>query len=144
MTRLQRLDPAVKHADKKEQAALKQVAAAQSEVNIEQDKLLQLKEYRDEYINRRDRMQASYSVIELQEFNRFLSQLDDTIKKQMSVIKLRQSQLDEQRSRWLKTQINSKVIHQVVKNLSQEEIVKQARSEQKAMDEFSLRKSQNR
>lgn len=144
MTRLQRLDPAVKHADKKEQAALKQVAAAQSEVNIEQNKLSQLKEYRDEYINRRDRKQASYSVIELQEFNRFLSQLDDTIKKQMSVIKLRQSQLDEQRSRWLKTQINSKVIHQVVKNLSQEEIVKQARSEQKAMDEFSLRKSQNR
>ncbi|NNE64719.1 MAG: flagellar export protein FliJ [Gammaproteobacteria bacterium] len=144
MTRLERLDPAVKHADKKEQAALKQVAAAQSEVNIEQNKLSQLKDYRDEYINRRDRMQASHSVIELQEFNRFLSQLDDTIKKQMSVIKLRQSQLDEQRSQWLKTQINSKVIHQVVKNLSQEEIVKQARSEQKAMDEFSLRKSQNR
>ena len=144
MTRLERLDPAVKHADKKEQAALKLVAAAQREVNIEQNKLSQLRDYRDEYINRRDQKQASYSVIELQEFNRFLGQLDDTIKKQMSVIKLRQSQLDEQRARWLKTQINSKVIHQVVENLSQEEIVKQARSEQKVMDEFSLRKSQIR
>ncbi len=144
MTRIEKLDPAVQHADKKEQAALKQVALAQSEVNLEQNKLSLLSEYRAEYINRQDQMQSSFSVIELQEFNRFLNQLDDTIKKQMGIIKLRQGELDRQRSLWRKTQISSKVMHQVVENLHQQELVKRARSEQKAMDEFSLRKSQNR
>lgn len=144
MTRIERLDPALKHADEKEQAALTQLAAAQAEVNIEEEKLAQLREYREEYINRRNQVQMSCSVIELQEFNRFLNQLDETIKKQIRVTELRQSQLDEQRAQWLKAQINSKVINQVIENLQQEEIVKEMRSEQKLMDEFSLRKVQGR
>ena len=144
MTRIQKLDPAVQHADKKEQAALQKVSVAQGEVSLEQNKLTQLRQYRAEYIQRLEQMQSSHSVIELQEFNRFLSQLDDTIRQQMGIIQLRQNELDRLRSLWHKTQISSKVIHQVVDNLHQQQVREQTRTEQKAMDEFSLRKSQNR
>ncbi len=144
MTRAQQFDPVVQHADKKEQDALQIVAQSQNQVSIEQNKLLQLENYRTEYMNKQDQSQLSCSVIELQEFNRFLVQLDDTIKKQMDIIRLREKELEYRRASWQETRINSKVMHQVVENLQQEEQVEQLRSEQKAMDEFSQRKLQNR
>ena len=122
MTRIKKLDPAVQHADKKEQAALQKVSVAQGEVSLEQNKLTQLRQYRAEYCQRLEQMQSSHSVIELQEFNRFISQLDDTIRQQMGVIQLRQNELDRLRSLWHKTQISSKVIHQVVDNLHQQQL----------------------
>ncbi len=144
MTRAQQFDPVVQHADKKEQDALQVVAQSQNQVRIEQNKLLQLENYRTEYLTKQDQSQLSCSVIELQEFNRFLAQLDDTIKKQMDIIRLRERELEYRRASWQKTRINSKVMHQVVENFQQEEQIEQLRSEQKAMDEFSQRKLQNR
>ncbi len=144
MTRIKRLDPAVRQADKKEQAALKRVAEAQSRVTIEMNKLTQLREYRNEYLHRQDYRQISRSVVELQEFNRFLAQLDDTISKQKVVLEHCEKELDIRRSSWQKTQINCKVMHQVVENLHKEEVLQQIRNEQKIMDEFSLRKRQDR
>lgn len=140
MTRIKRLDPAVRQADEKEQAALKRVAEAQSRVNIEKNKLAQLGEYRNEYLFRQDYSRISLSAIELQEFNRFLAQLDDTISRQQAIIEQCERELDNRRSSWQKTQINCKVMHQVVENLQKEEVLQQMRNEQKVMDEFSLRK----
>ncbi len=62
----------------------------------------------------------------------------------MDIIRLREKELEYRRTSWQETRINSKVMHQVVENLQQEEQVEQLRSEQKAMDEFSQRKLQNR
>lgn len=144
MTRTQQFDPVVQHADKKEQDALQVVAQSQNLVSIEQNKLLQLEKYRTEYFNKQEQTQLSCSAIELQEFNRFLAQLDDTIKKQKDIIQLRERELEYKRVSWRETRINSKVMHQVVENLQREEQIQQLRSEQKAMDEFSQRKSPNR
>ncbi len=144
MTRTQQFDPVVQHADKKEQDALQIVAQSQNRVSIEQNKLHQLETYRTEYLSRQNEAEISCSAIELQEFNRFLAQLDDTIKKQMDIIQLRERELECKRASWQETRINSKVMHRVVENFQQEEQVEQSRIEQKAMDEFSQRKIQNR
>ncbi len=140
MTRVRKFEPVVQHADKKQQDALQIVAQSQNQVHLEQSKLLQLESYRTEYLSKQDHSQLSCSVIELQEFNRFLAQLDDTIKKQKDIIHLRERELRDRRASWRETRINSKVMHQVVENLRQEEQIEQQRSEQKAMDEFSQRK----
>lgn len=144
MTRIQRLDPAVQHADKKEQEALKRVGEAQNRVTVEKNKLAQLEEYRNEYLFQQDYRQISRSAIELQEFNRFLAQLDDTISKQKVVIEQCEKELDNRRTSWQQSQVNCKVMHQVVVNLQKEEALQQIRNEQKSMDEFSLRKRLNR
>lgn len=144
MTRTERLDPVAQHADKKQEEALQQVAQSQNLVSAEQGKLLQLQNYRSEYLNKQNYSQISCSVIELQEFNRFLAQLDETIKMQQEIIKLRENELKRKREAWQETRINSKVMHKVIENLQLQEQVQQARSEQKAMDEFSQRKSRDR
>jgi len=137
MTRTERFDPVVQHADKKEQVALKAVASSQNSVDIEKGKLVQLQAYRNEYYNRQQ--QSSCSVVELQEFNRFLAQLDDTINKQLEVIKLRENELSQKRNVWQQTRVSSKAMHKVVENLQQEEDFELQRVEQKVMDEFSQR-----
>ncbi len=143
MTRTERLNPVVQHADKKQQKALEAVVVAQNRLETEKQKLTQLHSYRTEYLDRQNHARKSCPVIELQEFNRFLVQLDETIKKQIDIIKLREIELDGKRRSWQETRINSKVMHKVVENLQQEEQILQAKVEQKTLDEFSQRKSRN-
>lgn len=140
MTRTERLDPVVQHADKKEQKALKAVALSQSKVEAEKIKLHQLKSYRGEYLNKQNSEEISRPVVEIQEFNRFLAQLEDTIEKQITVIRIREDELERKRKSWLETRVNSNVMHKVVENLQLEEEKQVNRSEQKSMDEFSQRK----
>lgn len=142
MTRTERLDSVVQHADKKEQEALKAVALSQGQVEAEKVKLRQLKSYRSEYLNKQSSTNISCSVMEIQEFNRFLAQLEDTIEKQIDVIRVRENELERKRKSWLESRVKSNVMHKVVENLQAEEEKQNNRNEQKSMDEFSQRKRQ--
>lgn len=144
MRRIERLDPVVQHVDKKQEKALQAVAFSQGQVSSEKNRLDQLMVYRDDYLNKKNQLQQACSVIELQEYCRFLLQLDDTIKKQREVIRLRESELDIKRRAWQTTRIDSNVMHKVVENLEQEDLLQQERKEQKSMDEFAQRKAHHR
>jgi len=139
MTRTERLQPIVQHTDNKQQQALLELARSQEVVDQERAKLAQLKNYKVEYEKSRHLDNRVFSAMELQEFHRFLEQLDDTISKQKQIIKLRKNQLEQKRQCWNETRIKSKVMHKVVDNLQQQEFIEQEHKEQKALDEFSQR-----
>jgi flagellar FliJ protein len=144
MRRIKRLDPVVQHVDKKKDKALQAVAFSQGQVSTEKNRLDQLKIYRNDYLKNKGQLQQACSSLELQEYNRFLVQLDDTIKKQLDVIRLRETELDTKRRAWQITRVDSKVMHKVVENLEQHELLQQERMEQKSMDEFAQRKAHHR
>ena len=144
MRRIERLDSVVQHVDKKKEKALQAVAFSQGQVSTEKNRLDQLMSYRNEYLNNKGHLQQACSAIELQEYSRFLVQLDDTIKKQLEVIRLRETELDTKRRAWQATRVDSKVMHKVVENIEQHDRLQQERKEQKTMDEFAQRKSQHR
>ncbi len=141
MTRTQRLQPVVKHTDKKERHALQQVAQSQAELEIEQGRLKQLQDYKIEYLQKKKYDIGVFTPLELQEFNRFMLQLDQTIERQMELVDLRQVDLDNKRQLWTATRIDSKKMHKVVEKLRKQEILEQERREQKALDEFSQRQN---
>ena len=141
MTRSERLNPVVSHTDKKELQALQAVAVSQNELEMEQVKIDQLKSYKTEYLNKQSTTGMVYSAIDLQEFNRFIGQLDQTIRQQAEIVELRRQALDSKRKIWQTNRINSKVIHKVVNNLHQSERLQADKTEQKVMDELSQRKS---
>ncbi len=142
MTRTKRLEPVVKHTDNKEQQALQALASSQTELEAENTRLTQLKSYKNEYHQKQSDKNYVYSAMELQEFNRFLSQLDQTIEQQQKVVQMRKGELDGKRRAWQATRIDSKKIQKVVENLQQQEQIREARNEQKIMDEFSQMKFQ--
>ena len=144
MTRSQRLHPVVQHTDKKEQRALQEVAVSQNLLEIEQARQVQLQNYKLEYLEKKKYDIGVFTPHELQEFNRFLQQLDQTIERQMEVVELRQQELSQKRQLWNAMRIDSKKMHKVVDKLQQQEFVEQERKEQKALDEFAQRKFNRR
>jgi len=140
MTRTERLQPVIRYNDKKQQRALQKVAKCQIAVEHEQTRLDQLNGYKHEYFQRKNENPGLFSALELQEFSRFLEQLDKTIEHQIDVVKLRELELEQQRRCWSATRIDSKMMHKVVDNLQQQERVELERKEQKVLDELSQRK----
>jgi len=144
MTRTRRLRPVVQHTDKKEQQALLQVAQSQGMLELEQARQAQLQDYRLEYLQRKKNDIGVFTPLELQEFNRFMQQLDATIEQQMEVVQLRQREVEQKREIWKASRIDSKVMHKVVEKLQKQEFVEQERKEQKALDEFTQRNNNRR
>jgi flagellar FliJ protein len=144
MTRSQRLHPVVQHTDKKEQRALQEVAVSQNLLEIEQARQVQLQNYKLEYLEKKKYDIGVFTPHELQEFNRFLQQLDQTIERQMEVVELRQQELSQKRQLWNAMRIDSKKMHKVVEKLQRQEFVEQERKEQKELDEFAQRKFNRR
>jgi flagellar export protein FliJ len=144
MTRTRRLRPVVQHTVKKEQQALQQVAQSQGLLEIEQARQAQLQDYKLEYLQKKKHDIGVFAPLELQEFNRFMQQLDETIERQMDVVQLRQREVEQKREAWNATRIDSKVIHKVVEKLQKQEFVEQERKEQKALDEFTQRNNNRR
>lgn len=144
MTRTQRLRPVVQHTDKKEQQALQEFAQCQGLLDLEIGRLEQLKDYKLEYLQKKKYDIGVFAPVELQEFNRFMQQLDDTIERQTEVVELRRRELEQKRREWNITRIDSKKMHRIVEKLEHQENIEQQRREQKALDEFALRKSRDR
>jgi len=144
MTRSQRLHPVVEHTDKKEQRALQEVAVSQNLLDTEIARQTQLQDYKLEYLQKRKYDIGVFTPLELQEFNRFMQQLDQTIERQMEVVALRRQELEQKRAIWNAMLIDSKKMHKVVENLQQQESAEQARKEQKALDEYAQRKFNRR
>lgn len=141
MTRTQRLQPVVKHTDNKERAALQEVAQSQGLLDIEKSRLAQLQDYKLEYLHKKKYDIGVFTPLELQEFNRFMQQLDQTIERQMELVDLRTRELEHKRRLWNLTRIDSRKMHKVVEKLQREENVEQERREQKALDEMAQRKT---
>lgn len=144
MTRSQRLHPVVQHTDKKEKRALQEVAVSQNLLNTEIARQTQLQDYKLEYLQKRKYDLGVFTPLELQEFNRFMQQLDQTIERQMEVVALRRQELEQKRATWNAMRIDSNKMHKVVENLQQQESAEQARKEQKALDEYAQRKFNRR
>lgn len=141
MTRTERLNPVVSHTDKKERQALQAMATCKNELEMELRKIDQLKSYKTEYLNKQAQKNMTYSSLELQEFKRFIDQLDQTISQQGEIVEMRRRALDHKRQTWQSTRINSKVMHKVVDNLNKAERLQEDKTEQKVMDELSQRKT---
>ena len=141
MTRTERLRPVVRYTEKKENKALEAMAFSQGELELEVSKLSQLESYKKEYFQAHSQQNRVYSAVELQEFNRFLAQLDQSIEQQIGIIELRKKELDYKRKSWQTMHMESKVMNKVVDNLQHQEQLVEARLEQKQMDELSQRKN---
>ena len=140
MTRTQRLRPVVRHNDNKEKAALQEVARSQGVLHIEQGRLTQLQDYRLEYLQQKKFDIGVFTPVELQEFNRFMQQLDQTIARQSELVEIRQRELEQKRALWQASRVDARKMHKVVEKLQRQEVTEQERREQKALDEFSQRK----
>ncbi len=139
MTRSEKLKPVVKHVDKREQAALKAVAFSQQQLQQQQNRLQQLIAYKEEYASQQTSGQITFTVVQLQENNRFYTQLNDTVIQQEQVVAMAQREVEIKREKWKLTRSRSDAMHKVVDRIQAGELKQADRVEQSLMDEVALR-----
>lgn len=140
--RTRKLAPVVKHVDKHEQTALEAVAYSQQQLQLQQEILHKLQTYKEEYTHHPDEQKpVSYGSVQLQEYNRFLAQLDETIRQQLIKVEHATHELEVKRSKWKAKRSRSEAIHRVVDQIEANEQQQVQKADQKLMDEFALRQS---
>jgi flagellar export protein FliJ len=145
MTRTKKLQPVVQHVDQKEQNALQSVAASQRQLELQQTRLRQLRDYKNEYTDRHLKPQSIiYTAFQFQEYNRFLTQLDETIKRQEQVMQMAQREVEIKRQKWKLSRSRSEAMHKVVDRIQATEHQQAEKLEQKMMDEAALRNLQKK
>ena len=142
MTRSDRLQPVAKLARQGERDAARDLGAARSREQAEEERMQDLLAYRREYLadfQRKGRAGVTGAV--LQQFQQFLGQLDKAIEQQQRRLTGAGVQVSQSTQQWQQRASKAKAIDNVVSNLHTQEAVERDRREQKAVDERNQRRS---
>lgn len=141
--RTKKLKPVVQYVDRNEQEAMRAVGFSQQQLHLQNEILQKLLDYKNEYLTRHTNAGMggeAFSVMQLQEFNRFIAQLDQTIVQQKQAVANAQREVEFKIQKWLERRSRSQAMHKVVERISAGEEQQLQASEQKIMDEMALRR----
>jgi len=142
VNRFKRLEPVLRLAELDVERAGGQLALAQQRVVQEENKLVQLKEYQQDY---RRQLQVSgtagMTVDRLRLFDGFHQQLDRAIAHQHETIALLQSEQARAHEHWRQLDIRYKSLQKMQERLKKEAAAVQARNEQRNHDEYARRRN---
>ncbi len=124
--------------DAEEQAAA-QLKAAQLERAKRQQQLDALNRYRLDYMQQIGAQQGrQISASYYQQFHRFIKQIDEAIAQQVQSVGAADNQLEHRRRHWLEKQQKRKAVELLLQHKAEKREAKEARQEQKMLDEFSI------
>ena len=135
--RSKRMKPIARHAEQQQQQAVQIYVIAQQSVVEAQLQLEQLIEYRVEYSS--GRVNIGLSAMQLRDYQLFLDKLNQSIEQARSKILLKKQQCEQQKLLWLKSRSRSKALEAVISKYQQQELLIEARIEQKEQDEYAAR-----
>lgn len=144
MSRVKRMQPVLRLAELEVEKVGRQLALAQQKAEAEQSKLLQLKDYQQEYrVRLQSAGQAGITVDRLRLFDGFHQQLDRAIAQQQQLIEHLQAEQTALHALWQEKDIRFKSLQKMLERIERESRVQQSRSEQRNHDEYARRRSGN-
>jgi flagellar export protein FliJ len=134
----ERLMTVLKLAQRKQQAAAKQLSARQQQQLSMIDQQRQLTEYRSEY-NRSfaERAAQSYNPVTLANYQRFYANLDSVVDAQHYRVKDAEFELEQAKARWRQLYASEKNMEKLIDRKRQQEQLELDRREQKLIDDRS-------
>jgi flagellar protein FliJ len=140
MSPSKRLKPVQKVAANRERNAARTMGQARQHLAQEEAKLLQLKLYHQEYLERFQAVASQgMSVTQLQEYRAFLAKLDAAIKQQEKVVAASMAKHTTHKDDWKQKHTRTQALGKVVERYQKEERKAEHRSEQKENDEHNTR-----
>jgi len=125
-------------AENREKEAAKLFGESQQAVSEQQQHLEELLSYREEYRQKLEQKTSSgMSVMMMQDFRRFMNQLNSAIEHQRNQIALYQQSCDTRKLEWLAKRTHSQAIEKAVGRFQDQERRQQSRREQSESDEFA-------
>lgn len=138
--RSRRMQPVARHAEQKEQDAVRLFVAAQQALTEAQQQLQQLLTYRDEYAaGNTAAAESGQRMQQVRNFQTFIDNLGKAIEQAHLNIESKKQVCERYRQAWLKTRSRSQALNLVVEKYQLEERREQERQEQKEQDEHAQR-----
>lgn len=136
MSRSKRLQPVIDLAEQKSKTGLQAVAYMQKRIVEEEEKLIQLKNCRDEYRFSENGKRPSFNAYYLKSYTDFTGNLELAMQQQVGQIAAVRGQLQQVRKHWLELDAKYKGLLKTQTSIAVQERQDQALNEQKQQDEF--------
>ncbi len=142
MTKSDRVKPVVKVAQNREREAARVFADSQRVLHEREQRLDELRRYRDEYReNYQARSRSGMSAQQMRTYRNFLLKLDAAVEQQEQAVHVAQCELTRQKARWMEKHVRTKALANMrTRYVTQEQRAAQ-RVEQKESDERGLRRN---
>ncbi len=140
MIPVKRLKPLVQVAQLSERDAARRFGQIQEQLSGQETRLVELKAYRDDYFQRfRSAASSGLGAGKLQDYQRFLSKLNEAIAQLESSIAETRCDVETSRQGWLMRHTRSKALDKVAEQSRAQEAQFQARQEQSESDDRAQR-----
>ncbi len=144
MKKSTRLQPVVKVAENREQQAAKALGDSQAVLTQAEQRLADLKQYREEYIQRfHTAGAAGMAAAQMEDYQKFLHKLSMAIKQQVQIVAQAVSFMEQKRQAWFQTRGKTKMLDNVVSRYQATEQRETERKAQNEQDENSQRLSKD-
>lgn len=140
MKKSQRMQPIRKVAVSKEQQAASALGEAQNQLQMQLQRLQELRDYQKDYASQFQQTGANgMDVASLMSFRSFLQQLEQAIEQQKQAVDAANALVDQRKKSWLASRGKVKIYDNVISRYHQEEIQQQDKKEQKESDDRAQR-----
>jgi flagellar FliJ protein len=140
MSPSKRLKPVHRFAHNKEQNAARTMGQARKNLEQEEARLLQLKQYHQEYLLRFEQMaREGMTSTQLQEYRAFLAKLDEAINQQQQVVAASMVNHNSQKTNWKQKHSRTQALNKVINRYQEQERQSEDRKEQKESDDQNQR-----
>lgn len=133
------MEPVASHAKNLEQEAARTFAEAQKRVSDSEQQLLQLEDFRAEYLTKyQSASQKLDSMSQILDYQAFLAKLSVGIGQANSTINLCRQQRDILKQQWLQRRVRSQALDSVVEKYQKVELKHEDHIEQMELEELTL------
>ena len=138
MKKSTRLQPVVKVAENREQQAAKALGNSQTALGQAEQRLTELKQYREEYIQRfHTAGAAGMAAAQMGDYQKFLHKLSMAIEQQVQIVAQATGVVEQKRQAWFQMRGKTKMLNNVVSRYQVTEQRETDRKEQNEQDERS-------
>lgn len=138
--RSRRLEPMVRVADRREQAAVQEFGKAQEAMSAEESRLAELRAWWQEYADAVAQGACGGTAL-LRDGRLFLGQLSEAVNRQRVLVEHARGRLEAARAQWLALRMDREALEKVVTRFRAEEERAAQRSEQLEQDECAARRA---
>lgn len=130
-------------AENEERGYSRALGEAQRQLDEQQKRLQELRQYRSEYASRQPRGKGgAISSVQWADYQNFLRRLDDAVHAQAQLVADGKRNRDAHRQRWMKKRQKTESLQRVVDRYRSDELRADERAEQKIQDDLPLQPNQ--
>ena len=144
MSRSDRFHPIKEIADSREKSAGSIVAHAQALLQEREQKLEQLKRYREDYAERNEAMIGTLDSLRLQNYRAFLARLGEAIRQQEQAVQVAREDYERKRDAWRERKVEANALGQAIERFQSEERRVQDNREQQRDEEQAAAQRRSR